>query len=138
MCDGGFDFTRICTKPAHCPVCSSPNRCRLETGEAYKGPCWCEGPVLLSSSLQRLLVDLPEQRCLCPDCLHAIAANPDVTWDELAARNCPAAPPSPAATQEGDFYLEGDYVVFTAQYHLRRGSCCGSGCRHCPYTPRNT
>jgi hypothetical protein len=23
--------------------------------------------------------------------------------------------------------------VFTAIYHLKRGSCCGSGCRHCPY-----
>jgi hypothetical protein len=23
--------------------------------------------------------------------------------------------------------------VFTAAYHLARGSCCESGCRHCPY-----
>lgn len=23
--------------------------------------------------------------------------------------------------------------VFTAQHHLDRGSCCDSGCRHCPY-----
>lgn len=23
--------------------------------------------------------------------------------------------------------------VFTAAYHLRRGMCCRSGCRHCPY-----
>ena len=33
----------------------------------------------------------------------------------------------------GDAYQEGPYVVFTAQYHLRRGYCCNSGCRHCPY-----
>jgi hypothetical protein len=32
-----------------------------------------------------------------------------------------------------DFYREGAHVVFTARYHLRRGRCCGSGCRHCPY-----
>lgn len=32
-----------------------------------------------------------------------------------------------------DFYREGAYVVFTAAYHLRRGRCCESGCRHCPY-----
>jgi len=32
-----------------------------------------------------------------------------------------------------DFYLEGGYVVFTAAYHLKRGSCCESDCRHCPY-----
>ena len=24
-------------------------------------------------------------------------------------------------------------MVFTAAYHLKRGYCCGSGCRHCPY-----
>ena len=24
-------------------------------------------------------------------------------------------------------------VVLTAGYLARRGSCCGSGCRHCPY-----
>lgn len=35
-----------------------------------------------------------------------------------------------------DYYFEGGLVVFTRQYHLRRGFCCGSGCRHCPYAPR--
>ncbi len=25
--------------------------------------------------------------------------------------------------------------VFTASYLLRRGYCCGSGCRNCPYPP---
>jgi hypothetical protein len=24
-------------------------------------------------------------------------------------------------------------MVFTAAYHLKRGSCCKSDCRHCPY-----
>jgi hypothetical protein len=32
-----------------------------------------------------------------------------------------------------DFYYEGPYMVFTATYHLRRGYCCNSDCRHCPY-----
>jgi Family of unknown function (DUF5522) len=32
-----------------------------------------------------------------------------------------------------DYYMEGQYMVFTAAYHLKRGYCCGSGCRHCPY-----
>ena len=36
--------------------------------------------------------------------------------------------------EEGDFYLsEEGYRVFTKQYHLKRGYCCESGCRHCPY-----
>ena len=39
-----------------------------------------------------------------------------------------------AAPAEGeDFYREGAHLVFTARYHLRRGYCCQSGCRHCPY-----
>jgi hypothetical protein len=27
------------------------------------------------------------------------------------------------------------YVVMTAPLLARRGACCGSGCRHCPYPP---
>jgi Family of unknown function (DUF5522) len=37
------------------------------------------------------------------------------------------------APSDGDFYLEGNLTVFTAQYHRRRGYCCGNDCRHCPY-----
>lgn len=32
-----------------------------------------------------------------------------------------------------DFYYDGPYVVFTEAYHLKRGYCCNSDCRHCPY-----
>jgi len=32
-----------------------------------------------------------------------------------------------------DFYFEKGLMVFTEKYHLKRGSCCQSGCRHCPY-----
>ena len=36
--------------------------------------------------------------------------------------------------EDGDFYLsEEGYKVFTEQYLLKRGYCCESGCRHCPY-----
>jgi len=28
---------------------------------------------------------------------------------------------------------ERGLLVFTAAYLLRRGTCCGSGCRNCPY-----
>jgi hypothetical protein len=40
----------------------------------------------------------------------------------------------PARLVEGtDYYVEGGKFVFTARYHLRRGYCCNSKCRHCPY-----
>ncbi|MDX1902839.1 MAG: DUF5522 domain-containing protein [Thermonemataceae bacterium] len=35
---------------------------------------------------------------------------------------------------DGDYYLnEQGLMVFTEQYHLKRGYCCQSGCKHCPY-----
>lgn len=45
----------------------------------------------------------------------------------------PDRPASPPALAPEDYYLENGLVIFTAAYHLKRGSCCGSGCRHCPY-----
>ena len=41
-------------------------------------------------------------------------------------------PPTQTLAPE-DFYYEGTNLVFTAVYHLKRGTCCNSGCRHCPY-----
>lgn len=41
-----------------------------------------------------------------------------------------------AAFRAGEFTYEDPktgLTVFTALYHLQRGYCCGSGCRHCPY-----
>lgn len=36
--------------------------------------------------------------------------------------------------QPGDYYYnEEGYIVMTEQYLLRRGYCCKSGCKHCPY-----
>jgi hypothetical protein len=35
-----------------------------------------------------------------------------------------------------DYYLEDDLFVFTAAFLRKRGYCCESGCRHCPYQNR--
>jgi hypothetical protein len=32
-----------------------------------------------------------------------------------------------------DYYLEDGLFVFTAAFLRKRGFCCESGCRHCPY-----
>lgn len=32
-----------------------------------------------------------------------------------------------------DFYYEGSFIVFTEAWLRRRGYCCESGCRHCPW-----
>jgi len=36
-------------------------------------------------------------------------------------------------TENIDYYIEAGRYVFSAWYHLKRGSCCGNGCRHCPF-----
>lgn len=37
--------------------------------------------------------------------------------------------------KEGEdfYYAENGFLVFTEAYHLKKGYCCGNGCRHCPY-----
>lgn len=48
--------------------------------------------------------------------------------------------PQPAIKPDAhqpDYYFDGSLLVYTAAYHLKRGHCCGSGCRHCPYEPRH-
>ncbi len=41
----------------------------------------------------------------------------------------PAAQP----LAEEDFYYDGPFMVFTAAYLRKRGTCVGNGCRHGPY-----
>ena len=37
---------------------------------------------------------------------------------------------------ELDFYKDDNgRFVMTESYHFKRGSCCGSKCKHCPYEP---
>jgi hypothetical protein len=35
-----------------------------------------------------------------------------------------------------DFYWENGLLVMTADYHRKRGSCCGNKCRWCPFEPK--
>jgi hypothetical protein len=55
----------------------------------------------------------------------------------MADKLPPAAPgeshEQPALAEDDEYYFDGPYMVFTEAYHLRRGYCCYSGCRHCPY-----
>ena len=45
--------------------------------------------------------------------------------------------PRPIPQEGEDFYWEGPYMVFTEAWHLKRGYCCGSACRHCPFGHEN-
>jgi len=54
----------------------------------------------------------------------------------MCDENRQTAVPQPDHAQR-DYYFENALLVYTAAYHLKRGYCCGSGCRHCPYEPRH-
>ena len=36
--------------------------------------------------------------------------------------------------QPEDFYWEKGKLVMSEAYHIKRGSCCGNDCKHCPYS----
>ena len=110
-----FNLTPTACDASRCPLCGRPNDCQCCTASAYKGPCWCLAEKIPDALLTRVPPDLRNRACICRDCV-------------TASHRAPAVPP-----RAGDFYFAGGLMVFTEAYHLRRGYCCGSGCRHCPY-----
>ena len=66
------------------------------------------------------------------------AARVDMTHDADDSGEVSATATALAPVVEGeDYYWEGSYMVFTAHFLQRRGYCCESGCRHCPYAGLN-
>jgi len=105
--------------PEQCPLCGWPNGCQLCSPAAYKGPCWYVHEEFPAELLARVPDHLRNRACICQNCVAEFHR----------AKN-------PAARQKvllDDFYFESGMMVFTSAYHLRRGFCCGSGCRHCPF-----
>jgi len=69
--------------------------------------------------------------CLCNTCLQEL--------DNLVSQTKNNPLPSPSSLQQGThYYMENGFIVFTELYHLTRGYCCGSGCRHCAYGFKKT
>jgi hypothetical protein len=107
-------------EPESCPLCGGPNDCQLCGVGSHKGPCWCASIAVPEELLARVAPELKNRACICRQCVAAF----------LQQRQERA----PQRVQAGDYYFDKDgLMVFTAEYHLRRGYCCGSGCRHCPY-----
>lgn len=107
---------------APCPLCGKSNDCQLCTAAAYQGSCWCQEMEIPAPLLARVPADLRNKACICRAC---------VTEFHRTAKPVTERP----KILPGDFYFENGLMVFNAAYHLRRGYCCGSGCRHCPYPP---
>jgi len=103
-----------------CPLCGQPNDCQLCTVAAYKGPCWCTKVKIPAELIAQVPSELQNRACICRECVMQFHRKKNV-----------GVPP--AKMLPGDCYFESGAMVFAAAYHLRRGYCCGSGCRHCPY-----
>src|ERR1700722_4661917 len=101
-----------------CPLCGQSNACQLCTADAYKGPCWCTKVKIPEELIAQIPADLRNKACICRDCVTKYHRERNAAVPKILP---------------GDFYFEGGLMVFTAAYHLRRGYCCGNGCRCCPY-----
>jgi hypothetical protein len=44
----------------------------------------------------------------------------------------------PQLVQGVDYYYEKGKMVLTEYYLRKRGTCCATGCRHCPYRNKQT
>jgi hypothetical protein len=74
---------------------------------------------------------LTKYDCLCNNCLTKI--NALITQVQLQK-----FPTKRSEMIEGlHYYIENGYFVFTEFYHMLRGKCCQSGCRHCAYGFKN-
>jgi hypothetical protein len=127
-------------KQKNCSSCGEDFTCGAEGGS---GRCWCEALPHLP------LASIAGRDCFCPQCLsdaiqttlqlgrpvgeHSL----DSFWDNVAEPVDAATKSDLGSTSllaEGeDYYSEGGMIVFTASYHRRRGYCCKSSCRHCPF-----
>ena len=97
----------------------------------YSGGCWC-------GALPRIFPLDANKDCYCPSCLKLeVQQKIDRTLAHLTLDECKKIKNLGEVQNpvEGvDFYInENGYHVFTQWYHLRRGTCCGNGCKHCPY-----
>lgn len=110
-----------------CSQCGAPFNCGV-SGKAQ--PCWC-------ASLPAVMPVDGGADCECPECLpRTIGALLEAlgTSADVATMVEAAAPYRGSALIEHiDFEIEDGKYVFTRWFHLKRGSCCGNGCRHCPF-----
>ena len=108
----------------NCSCCGASFACGAERGEES---CWCDHLPHVS------LAANADQDCLCPHCLREAIQKLDSAGAGVNPATKSGVNSQYSLVAGEDYYLEGEAIVFTARYHLRRGHCCESGCRHCPY-----
>jgi len=76
--------------------------------------------------------------CYCPECLRINIAKEINRYleetDFAQAKEMAKRFQNNKKLIEGiDYTIEQNNTVFTQWYLMKRGYCCGNGCRHCPY-----
>ena len=116
-------------KTKSCDNCNSAFECGAGSPQSV---CWC-------STLPGIEIIEEGKDCLCPDCLKKEIANKISVFvheyhlgkqDNIAPKYAIINAP---LIDGIDYYIKNGLWVFTEWYHLKRGHCCDSGCRHCPY-----
>lgn len=119
---------KISPENKRCSACHAVLVC----GSAQAGEsCWClDYPAIMPADFQ--------QDCLCADCLGIAIQEKIAEFIKTSSRQELLTVASQyrgndKLIQGIDYLIENDQYVFTAWYHLKRGSCCGNGCKNCPY-----
>lgn len=87
-------------------------------GASCASACWCRVVDIPPALLERIPDHARDMACICHACV---------------ARERRREPKASLARPGESYFTDDGRFVFTARYHLRRGYCCGNGCRHCPY-----
>src|SRR5688500_18495925 len=107
-------------KHLQCKRCGNYFECRVYDIES----CQCSTIKLKPATLNFL--QRTTWGCLCARCLTEI----DLAVAHVQGKNFPQE----HVLAEGvHYYNENGLLVFTEYYHMLRGHCCKSGCRHCVY-----
>lgn len=83
-------------------------------------------PIELSPQIRKFLAKTYFD-CLCNSCLE------ELSQKIVRAGNLSFPGKKEEFIAGVHYYREGNMWVFTELYHILKGSCCGNGCRHCPY-----
>jgi len=115
-----------------CSVCHVEFTCGVNPAEQKTQSCWC-------NALPEIMPAEFTQDCRCKSCLtQAIVDRIDVAIKQNSHRQmldlAGQYRDHGELIEDIDFVIEKGNYVFSKWYHLKRGMCCGNGCRNCPYS----
>jgi hypothetical protein len=103
-----------------CPRCQLSFVCNI--GDVVN----CQCNISLDDDT-KLFLSKTHYDCLCASCLQ------HYNQLVLLSRKYQVPKQKEIMLEGVHYYIENGNWVFTELYHLLRGYCCGSGCRHCVY-----